>query len=202
MSIKIHERKYLHFDRPFFGDAALAAVSDPERVAEWSFMPFLHIDLKKVRVKRKEDGSLDPDIKTRPIFYAAHRDAALYFYYAETMGTLYESLLDRLGISDCVTAFRKSRGKCNIHYAHEVFQEIARHEQCTVHTFDVSSFFENLDHKLLKRLWERLIQAGRGHPGGHSGSGHADHLRGPTLPRPGLAEATEPRDPQGQCDGL
>lgn len=77
MSIKIHERKYLHFDRPFFGDAALAAVSDPELVAEWSFMPFLHIDLKKVRVKRKEDGSLDSDIKTRPIFYAAHNGSGL-----------------------------------------------------------------------------------------------------------------------------
>jgi len=120
-------------------------------------MPFLHIDLKKNRVKRREDGSLEADPKIRPIFYAAHRDAAVYFYYAETMTTLYESMLGRLGISDCVTAFRRSGGRCNIHFAHEVFQEIARHTQCTVHTFDVKSFFDNLDHKILKRLWMRLV---------------------------------------------
>ena len=157
MKLEIQERRYLHFDRPFFGDVALAMVSDPDRVARWSFMHFLHIDLEKVRVKRQVDGSLVPDTKKRPIYYASHKDAALYFYYSEKLGSIYESLLDRLGISECVTAFRKSRGMCNIHFAHEVFQEIGKHEQCTVHTFDVSSFFENLDHKILKRLWERLL---------------------------------------------
>lgn len=157
MRIRIPERKYLHFDRPFSGDIAFKAVSDTDQVAKWSFMPFLHIELKKIRVKRQKDGSLKREKKDRPIFYAAHRDAALYFYYAELMSNIYEVMLSELGIADCVTAFRKSRGMCNIHYALEVFREIQKQGHCDVFTFDVRSFFENLDHKILKRLWSKLL---------------------------------------------
>lgn len=157
MKIRIPERKYLHFDRPFSGEVAYKAVSDPNKVAEWSFMPFLHIELEKIRVKRQEDGSLKPEKKDRPIFYASHRDAAVYYYYAELLSTAYEDLLNKLGISNCVTAFRKRQGLCNIHFALEVFQEIERLGNCTVYTFDVKSFFENLNHNKLKRLWVKLL---------------------------------------------
>ncbi|MGA2081841.1 MAG: antiviral reverse transcriptase Drt2 [Holophaga sp.] len=157
MPIIIPKRNYLHFDRPFFGEEALKLVSDPSRVATWSFMPFLHIKLQTIKVKRQADGSLKPKLKDRPIFYASHRDAALYYYYSEIMGVAYEELLEAKGISECVTAFRKNRSKCNIQYANEVFEEIAHQNRCTVFTFDITSFFENIDHWILKRQWARLL---------------------------------------------
>lgn len=93
MTIRIPERTYLHFDRPFFGDVALEAVSNPAKVSTWSFMPFLHIELKKVRLKRHKDGSKEKSPKSRQIFYASHRDAALYYYYAEILSVEHEAML-------------------------------------------------------------------------------------------------------------
>ncbi len=101
--------------------------------------------------------------KERPIRYAARRDAYIFAYYRFLLSQKYEAELARLGISDNVLAYRRipakgGGGKCNIHFAHDAFQEVQRIQHCCVLTLDISSYFESLDHGRLKALWCRLIE--------------------------------------------
>ena len=70
-------------------------------------------------------------------------------------------------MSDVVTAYRKIQcdnrvgNKCSIDFANEVFQHIktklSNDKELAVITFDIQRFFDNIDHKLLKRNWTRIL---------------------------------------------
>jgi hypothetical protein len=51
----------------------------------------------------------------------------------------------------------KGSGKCNINFANEAFSYIRATSECYVYTLDISKFFENLDHKLLRTSWCDLL---------------------------------------------
>src|SRR5690606_14828177 len=53
-------------------------------------------------------------------------------------------------------AFRKL-GKSNIEFAFDAFQKIKAMGNCTAIGYDISGFFDNLDHVLLKNAWYRLL---------------------------------------------
>jgi hypothetical protein len=152
----IKKRTYLHFDAPFHGAEALDLASNKAIVASWSFLPLIHCPLVHKRIKRV-DGELEKSDKKREIYYASHRDAAIYTYYAHVLNEAYDILLNRLGLNDVPTAFRSNMGKCNIHYAQEVFEFIRKNKPCETMAYDVVKFFDNLDHRLLKERWARLI---------------------------------------------
>jgi hypothetical protein len=56
-----------------------------------------------------------------------------------------------------VTAFRPDSGKCNIHFAKEAFDWIRDNGECTALAFDIKSFFDTLDHRVLKRQWAAAL---------------------------------------------
>lgn len=108
--------------------------------------------------------------KPREIFYANHLDAQIYSYYSnEILGKAYETLLakpENIKISEAVIAYRKipvypneidSPGKCNIHFANELFQEIKSRENCVVACYDIENFFPSLNHEYLKSCVSKLI---------------------------------------------
>jgi len=145
-------------------------VKDENKIATHSFSPFLHkaLVVRKFRRVVCLDGTRTklrkPDKKIRQIFYADHLDANVYGYYASILNYNYNQKLKVAGIGDCVTAYRripvdaalpKGRNKCNIDFANEVFEFIRNNktEELVAITFDVSSFFDNLDHKILKKAW-------------------------------------------------
>jgi hypothetical protein len=71
-----------------------------------------------------------------------------------------EARLNELGISEVPTAYRKipmdgpgTAGKCNTDFAHDLFEEVRKHEQCTVVALDIRKDFESVDHKRLYRVW-------------------------------------------------
>lgn len=68
---------------------------------------------------------------------------------------LYSSLRKETGIDECVLAYRPSKG-CNIHMANEVFEEIKQRNNCLVLSFDISGFFDSIDHKKLKKQGNKL----------------------------------------------
>jgi len=90
----------------------------------------------------------------------------------------YEDLLKELGIDECVIAYRKiplsevvTNGKCNVHFADEAINEIKRQTKetgsCSAIAMDISGFFDNLNHTLIKRQWLRVMKFETGMPHHH-----------------------------------
>ena len=149
-------KRYPHFDKPLHEEEIIRIVTDPARVAQNAFFPFMLYNKTVERFGRKE--------KKRPIRYAARRDAYIFAYYRHMLSELYEARLLALGIQDCPIAYRKIpsqpnslKGKCNIHFAKEAFEQIAGMGSCYAVAMDISSYFESLDHAKLNALWCELL---------------------------------------------
>lgn len=150
-------RRYLHFDEPIGEKASRALATEPERVQSWAFMPMLKTVMVTKKIKWNKDGKLLIRLKNRDICYSAHKDAAIYAYYGYVLSTLYEKRLNDTGLSTVVTAFRPQSGNCNIQFAKEVFDWIRAKGECTALAFDIKSFFDTLDHHILKAHWAAIL---------------------------------------------
>ena len=162
-------------------------VTNPEIVAKHSFLPFIH-KTSKVRRFRKDylpdTGNAIKDInaenkvsrqvdqKKRELFYASHLDSLIYGYYAKLLSEKYEIKIRNKDycLDEVVTAYRSipvypenknSPNKCNIDFANDVFKYIISYSQkeFTVIAFDISSFFDNLNHKLLREVWADILDS-------------------------------------------
>lgn len=147
-----------------------------------SFLPFIH-RTSKVRRFRKlycdntgtvlNGGLRVASVKPRELYYASHLDAAIYSYYTQKLDDKYERFLSTASFRDAVLAYRQipidparkysKSNKCTIDFAKEVFDYITRYDQnqFVVMTFDVSSFFDKLNHRLLLAEWCRLLKVER-----------------------------------------
>ena len=108
--------------------------------------------------------------KNRPICYASHFDSMLYSYYGAILSECYELLITDKGIDNEVLAFRTSKpGKKanNITFANRAFNLIDSLSPCVVLAFDVSSFFDILDHKILKNKWLEVMTYDNDNPNKH-----------------------------------
>ena len=159
-------------------------LKDKTAISKHAFYPFIHRQLK-VRKFRKEichDGIRSklrkPSTKERDIYFSNHLDSNVFSFYSEILSTVYENEIRDLGISSSITAYRKvkldpekekSRNKCNVDFAHDIFQFIKSNKEkdLVAITFDIKSFFDNLDHKLLKKYWKRIIKSGADLPEDH-----------------------------------
>ncbi|MDO7884275.1 antiviral reverse transcriptase Drt2 [Hymenobacter cheonanensis] len=153
-------KSYLHFDFAV-SDAELAEwkpkLLDPEQVRQRSFYPFLKMVKLRKRFKKGEDGVRRPaSPKPRDICYAAHHDALFYSWYGFQLEQLLELRLQAMGVEECVLAYRAT-GRNNLHFAKEVFDYIADQSSCVALAFDVTKFFDTLDHGHLKRSWVDLL---------------------------------------------
>lgn len=146
-------RGYRHFDHPLSFEAAKKLVSFPDKVAKHNFRPLLSYEKTERRFKGfNADGTAKIRHKSRLICYAAHRDAQIYAYYAFMLEGLYADLRKKAGIDDCVLAYRPGKG-CNIDMANAAFEEIKKRDACSVLAFDISGFFDSIDHKNLRKQW-------------------------------------------------
>ena len=154
-------KKYPHFDAFLPPERIRDIVTDPNRVATNAFFPFMRY-VESWQPFRKREPK--PAKKERPIRYASRRDAYIFSYYRKLLADPYEKLLDSRGLANCVLAYRKipnhdgSGGKCNIHFAYDAFQQIKEMGSCVAVALDISSYFECIDHQILKELWCSLFQ--------------------------------------------
>lgn len=174
---KFRPRVYPHFDHVIYpGQEARELIKNFQKTGVHSFLPFIECPLELRRFSKHlektrllEAGLDSSDVKVkkpRPIKYASHQDSQIFSYYRTILSSEYESKLTELGIADNVIAYRKiptkenpEKGKCNIHYAKEAFDEIVRRGNAAVITMDVKGFFESLDHKFLYQKWCQLLHA-------------------------------------------
>ena len=159
-------------------------VTNPKKIAKHSFLPFIH-KTSKSRKFRKEysdlDGKLIIDItkgkalrksksKKRELYYASHLDSLIYSYYAEVLSKKYEFKIKQHDLDDVVLAYRSipvnsenpdGPNKCNIDFANDVFNYIRKYpkEEFLVIALDIKSFFDKLNHKILREIWFQLLNS-------------------------------------------
>jgi hypothetical protein len=151
-------RGYRHFDHPLSFKTAKKFVISPRKVAQHNFHPLLSYTKTVRRFKGfDEKGEGIVDNKERLICYACHKDAQIFAYYAHKLEEKYKSLRIKLGIDNCVLAYRSGKGN-NISMANSAFEEIKNRQSCSVMAFDISGFFDNIDHKNLKKNWCRVLE--------------------------------------------
>jgi len=148
------------------------------KTATHSFLPFIN-RTSKVRRFRKQyckktgnkinGGQRLASEKPRELYYASHIDSLIYSYFTQKLNNKYEKLLLKSSFRDSILAYRQipidpsgilTKGnKCSIDFAKEVFNFITNysHKDFVVMTFDVSSFFDNLNHRLLLKEWCKLL---------------------------------------------
>lgn len=152
-------------------------ITNSDNIISHSFYPFIHkkISVRKFRRQKFEDGTKSDerviDFKEREIFYANHLDSMIYGFYSELLTKEYDKHLTKHNLSDCITAYRSiplnnstgGRNKCNIDFANDVFTyiKVNKHRNLVAITFDITSFFDNLNHDKLKKSWCNLLNVDR-----------------------------------------
>lgn len=85
--------------------------------------------------------------------YASHLDNYIYKYYGLELNESYNNYLNNNDFDDSSVAYRTNKdGKCNIDFAAEVINFIKNTDSCYVYIGDFTGFFDNLNHKYLKKM--------------------------------------------------
>lgn len=172
-------KKYPHIGLPLcpMKDAhwVVEYVSNPQNVVTHKFLPLLHRRLYQRKFRPEFPVSYNPSgkrkrkqypSKVRNIFYPSHLDSMLYSYYCFLLSQAYEKFLSDKPYSQVAVAYRKIANedvrlgnKCNIEFAQEAFKFIIdnRERRLSVIIADITSFFDNLDHRLLHAQWKKVL---------------------------------------------
>lgn len=151
-------------------------VQNKKSIKEHSFLPLIHKCLVKrkyrantVSLKRNKKGERIRFIdkpKVRHIYYASHLDSIVFSYYNHLISEAYERLMQRKNFNESIVAYRKipiavdsDKNKCNIDFAKSTFEFIKKNENKKLTTIvaDVTAFFDNLNHKVLKKQWCNVL---------------------------------------------
>ncbi|MGY3055720.1 hypothetical protein ACVWYG_003941 [Pedobacter sp. UYEF25] len=161
-------------------------IISPEYISKYAFFPLMHRIIAERKYKKAnpekhigtdrahshkliKNNKTEKSIKKRPLHYATHFDTLIYSYYAEELGKLYElKLKEDNELNNAVLAYRRIsisesniKGKSNIHFANEVFDEIKNRVEIegsiSVLAIDLKSFFSTLSHRLLYKTWANLL---------------------------------------------
>lgn len=146
------KRGYRHFDVSV-GRSFVALACDPALVAKHSWLPLIHYVKRVKRYKPKDEKTV---YKDRDIMFASHRDACILTKYAYEIGKLLDRHYEQAKLDDHVIAYRKL-GQANYHFSAKAYRFVQDHKPCIVLCFDITGFFDNLDHAILKNRLKRLL---------------------------------------------
>ncbi len=132
---------------------------DTAKVAQHRFLPLMAFEKRDRKYRRQDDGTARVEFKIRKIAYSSNIDSCIFSYYAHLLHPEYEKILEHFGIEDAVIGYR-SVGS-NIDLALQAFREIETRGPCVAFAFDISGFFDNIDHGVLKRNWCRVMKCAK-----------------------------------------
>lgn len=144
-------RGYMHFDVPVqieYGESLT-----PTKVAEHVWSPLIHYIKKEKRYKATQCKTVTKD---RPIMFASHRDSCILSKYSADLVARLEQFYLSRGLNETVIAYR-SLGKSNYDFAKRVEDFVRARPSLTVMCFDVTGFFDNLDHGHLKSCLKSIL---------------------------------------------
>ena len=144
-------RKYAHFDEKVSLDNVWTYISNSDNIKKHGFYPFIHYE--KVFNKFEKDNSKGHiKEKTRDLCYSAHIDRYIYSYYSFLLNQKYNMYLKERNMDMVAVAYRDNLKMNNIHFARRAFDFIKDAQECFVIIGDFSHFFDNLDHRYLKKM--------------------------------------------------
>lgn len=173
-------KKYPHIGKPITikdYNYVQMYVNNTENIRKHSFLPYIH----KIITKRKFRANkttiiINPSgkrerIKEKPkerhIYFSAHLDAMIFSKYNTILATAYEKYIEYLPFNESIVAYRKipvikgkNGNKCNIEFAKTAFEFIKSNKESTLSVIvaDITHFFDNLNHKILKKKWAEVLQ--------------------------------------------
>lgn len=152
-TISKSKKAYAHFDHRIDIHKAAEFIENQDNVAFHGFYPFIHYTMEMVKYSKKSGKK----VKTREICYASHLDRCIYQYYAYVLNGYYNDRIKVDGIDNVPVAYRTDLNDSNIQSAKKAFDFIRGSQKCLVMIGDFTNFFDNLDHKYLKKQWCQLM---------------------------------------------
>lgn len=164
-------KRYPHIGMPVDGASVRKVVGyimNSDNITHHQFRPLIRRTVITYPHRRPADnGTKRRQRKPRPLTFASHLDANIYAYYAYRLQQQYEKFVSKEGLENVVVAYRKIQcadghgNKCNIHIANDVFTyakaELGAGREVAIITFDIKGFFDNLDHRIIKRTWKQTM---------------------------------------------
>ncbi|MBP3944504.1 hypothetical protein J5U18_13250 [Sphingobacteriaceae bacterium WQ 2009] len=172
-------KKYPHIGKPLTSGKDKMWIreytTNSENIAKHKFVPLLHRTLSQRKYRPEENAPTDKngkrkrsvrDKKERHIYFPSHLDSIIYSYYSNILTKAYEGYLSDKPYGSVAVAYRKiqnehakSGNKSNIEFAFEAFDFIEKNKdrKLSVIIADVTSFFDNLDHRILHKQWKRIL---------------------------------------------
>ncbi|RXK58845.1 hypothetical protein ESA94_15770 [Lacibacter luteus] len=172
-------KKYPHIGMPIrvkHYNRVKQYVENPTKIRKHSFLPFIHKTIvkrkfradKKALVKNpsKKRRRIKQKPKIRDTFFASHLDAMVFSKYNQLLSCAYEQVIEKERFNESIVAYRKialepgkEGNKCNIDFAKSAFEYILtnKHKTLSVIIADVTSFFDNLNHNILKKQWAKVL---------------------------------------------
>ena len=172
-------KRYPHIGQPLLTDKDVgwirSYVSRPRNIEKHKFLPLLHRTITQRKFRPQEEAVKNPSgkrkrkvgiPKKREIFFPSHLDSMVYSYYNHLLNKAYEKYLSDKPFRAAPVAYRKiakketdAGNKCNIEFAKEAFEFILdnKHRKLSVIVADVTSFFDNLDHRQLHQRWKQVL---------------------------------------------
>jgi len=156
MTTWFRPRGYRHFDAPV-GERFAEKVLSTTFVERHSWSPLISYVKRQKRYKPKVKKTI---FKDRQIMFASHRDACILSRYAAEVSRLLDLAYAEHGLSEAVIAYRKL-GKSNYDFAARALEFAGAHMACVILCFDITGFFDNLDHRILKHRLADLLGCDR-----------------------------------------
>jgi RNA-directed DNA polymerase len=145
-------RGYKHLDSPVGEAFAFRRATKADFVEQHAWLPLIHY-VKLVRRYKPTQGKTV--LKPRDIMYASHRDACILAKYAHELSARLDDYYATNGISSHVIAYRKL-GRSNYDFSADAYRYCIEHTPCIVLCFDITGFFDHLDHGILKDRLKRI----------------------------------------------
>lgn len=174
-----HFKSYFHFDNYIsYSEKNSQRIKeialDEEKFKKYQFMPFIRCEMEIRKFKKLKNFIEENKIKNIPkkgiprknivkvrlLTYCSHKDALIFAIYRFLLMDKYEKFIRENNIENNVIAYRKikinqenNKCKSNINFAAEAFLNVIeytrKYNNCVVLTFDISKFFDNMEHKFL-----------------------------------------------------
>jgi Reverse transcriptase (RNA-dependent DNA polymerase) len=145
-------RAYKHFDAPV-GERFAKRAMDCAFVQDHSWLPLIHYTKETKRYKPKQRKT---EVKKRPIMYASHRDACILAKYAHDLTVKLDDHYNHTGLTRNIIAYRRL-GRANYDFSADAYRVARANSPCVVLCFDITGFFDHLDHAILKSRLKRIL---------------------------------------------
>ncbi|MCT4664934.1 MAG: reverse transcriptase domain-containing protein [Flavobacteriales bacterium] len=165
-------KRYPHIGFPITGlhfNRVSDYIYEKDNIEKHNFSPLLYRRVSQRKFRKKENNPKEREkkkLKIRHLYFASHIDAHIYSYYNQILIDKYENFLQGRLFDRSVVAYRKipievgKKPNCsNIDFAKQAFEFVHKNtaENLSVIVSDITGFFDNLDHKILKKNWSKII---------------------------------------------